>query len=161
TPAATAMTAMTLDALSGGRFRLGLGVSGPQVVEGWHGQAFGKPLGKTREYVAIVRAILRRDKPLAFSGEYYQIPYAGRDAAGLGKARRLHPPGRGAFADLPGGDRAEDRAPARRDRRRLDPDDLLAAAHAALPRLARRRLSRARRRPPDVRHHALVSGDRR
>src|SRR5215470_558438 len=58
-PARTpAMTAMTLDALSGGRFRLGLGVSGPQVVEGWHGQPFGKPLGKTREYVAIVRAIL-------------------------------------------------------------------------------------------------------
>src|SRR5499425_3073000 len=69
TPAMTAMTAMTLDALSGGRFRLGLGVSNPQVVEGWHGQPFGKPLGKTREYVAIVRAILRREKPLEFSGE--------------------------------------------------------------------------------------------
>src|SRR5437016_10965533 len=85
TPAATAMTAMTLDSLSGGRFRLGLGVSGPQVVEGWHGQPFGKPLRKTREYVAVVRAILRREKPLEFRGEYYQIPYAGADATGLGK----------------------------------------------------------------------------
>jgi F420-dependent oxidoreductase-like protein len=88
TPAMTAMTAMTLDALSSGRFRLGLGVSGPQVVEGWHGQAFGKPLRKTREYVEIVRAILRRDKPLEFRGEYYQIPYAGADATGLGKPLR-------------------------------------------------------------------------
>ena len=85
TPAMTAMTAMTLDALSGGRFRLGLGVSGPQVVEGWHGQPFGKPLTKTREYVDIVRAILRREKPVEFRGEYYQIPYAGADATGLGK----------------------------------------------------------------------------
>ncbi len=85
TPAATAMTAMTLDALSGGRFRLGLGVSGPQVVEGWHGQPFGKPLRRTREYVAIVRAILGREKPLAYRGAYYQIPYAGPDATGLGK----------------------------------------------------------------------------
>jgi F420-dependent oxidoreductase-like protein len=87
-PAMTAMTAMTLDALSSGRFRLGLGVSGPQVVEGWHGQAFGKPLRKTREYVEIVRAILRREKPLEFRGEYYQIPYAGADATGLGKPLR-------------------------------------------------------------------------
>jgi F420-dependent oxidoreductase-like protein len=81
----TAMTAMTLDALSGGRFRLGLGVSGPQVAEGWHGQPFGKPLAKTREYVHIVRTILKREKPLEFLGEYYRIPYAGADATGLGK----------------------------------------------------------------------------
>ncbi|HEU5322624.1 MAG TPA: LLM class F420-dependent oxidoreductase [Methylomirabilota bacterium] len=88
TPAMTAMTAMTLDALSGGRFRLGLGVSGPQVVEGWHGVAFGKPLAKTREYVEIVRRILGREKPLEFRGEYYQIPYAGPGATGLGKPLR-------------------------------------------------------------------------
>jgi F420-dependent oxidoreductase-like protein len=88
TPAATAMTAMTLDALSGGRFRLGLGVSGPQVVEGWHGQPFGKPLGKTREYVEIVRAVFRRAKPLEHHGEHYDVPYTGPGATGLGKPLR-------------------------------------------------------------------------
>ena len=98
TPAMTAMTAMTLDGLSGGRFRLGLGVSGPQVVEGWHGQAFGKPLVKTREYVAIVRSILKREKPVEFHGEYYEIPYKGADATGLGKPLRSILHGR---ADLP------------------------------------------------------------
>ena len=85
TPTLTATTAVTLDQLSGGRFLLGLGVSGPQVVEGWHGVAFGKPLVKTREYVEIVRAVWRRDKPLTFAGAYYHIPYAGPDATGLGK----------------------------------------------------------------------------
>ena len=98
TPAMTAMTAMTLDQLSGGRFRLGLGVSGPQVVEGWHGEPFGKPLSKTREYVGIVRAILRREKPVEFRGEYYQVPYAGADATGLGKPLRSILHGR---ADIP------------------------------------------------------------
>ncbi|MBI2161202.1 MAG: LLM class F420-dependent oxidoreductase [Candidatus Rokubacteria bacterium] len=98
TPAATAMTAMTLDALSGGRFRLGLGVSGPQVVEGWHGQPFGKPLRRTREYVEIVRAIFRREKPLEYRGEYYRIPYAGPDATGLGKPLKSILHGR---SDLP------------------------------------------------------------
>jgi F420-dependent oxidoreductase-like protein len=85
TPTLTATTALTLDQLSGGRFLLGLGVSGPQVVEGWHGVAFGKPLVKTREYVEIVRAVWRRERPLEFKGAYYQIPYAGADATGLGK----------------------------------------------------------------------------
>src|SRR5438093_7267001 len=74
TPAATAMTAITLDHLSNGRFRLGLGMSGPQVVEGWHGVPYGKPLARTREYVEIVRAILRRDKPVEYAGEYYKVP---------------------------------------------------------------------------------------
>lgn len=85
TPAMTAMTAMTLDQLSGGRFRLGLGVSGPQVVEGWHGKSFAKPLGKTREYIQIVRKIFEREEKLDFLGNHYQIPYQGKDASGLGK----------------------------------------------------------------------------
>ncbi|HET6303859.1 MAG TPA: LLM class F420-dependent oxidoreductase [Myxococcota bacterium] len=85
TPALAAMTAMTLDALSGGRFILGLGPSGPQVVEGWHGVPYGKPLTRTREYVAIVRKILAREAPLEHKGEHYQIPYTGPGATGLGK----------------------------------------------------------------------------
>ncbi len=98
TPANTAMTAMTLDQLSGGRFLLGLGLSGPQVVEGWHGVAYGKPLAKTREYVQIVRDIFKREKPLVHDGEYYQIPYQGVDATGLGKPLKSILHGR---ADMP------------------------------------------------------------
>ena len=88
TPANTAMTAATLDLMSGGRFILGLGTSGPQVVEGWHGQAWGKPLGKTREYIEIVRAALRRDV-VEHQGEHYRIPYDGPGATGLGKPLKL------------------------------------------------------------------------
>jgi F420-dependent oxidoreductase-like protein len=91
TPAATAMTAITLDHLTGGRFRLGLGVSGPQVSEGWHGVEFGKPLERTREYVEIVRSILRREAPLEFHGEHYDVPIRG--GTGLGKPLKtiVHP----------------------------------------------------------------------
>src|SRR3954468_1199523 len=88
TPANAAMTAMTLDQLSGGRFLLGLGTSGPQVVEGWHGEPWGKPLAKTREYVEIVRAVLRRDV-VAHEGEHYRIPWDGPGATGLGKPLKL------------------------------------------------------------------------
>jgi F420-dependent oxidoreductase-like protein len=88
TPANTAMTAATLDLLSGGRFLLGLGTSGPQVVEGWHGEPWGKPLTKTREYVEIVRAALRRDV-VEHHGEHYDIPYTGPGATGLGKPLKL------------------------------------------------------------------------
>jgi F420-dependent oxidoreductase-like protein len=84
-PAMTAMTAMTLDQISGGRFILGLGPSGPQVVEGWHGVAYGKPLTRTREYVSVVRKILAREAPLEHKGEHYQIPFHGAGATGLGK----------------------------------------------------------------------------
>jgi F420-dependent oxidoreductase-like protein len=84
-PAMTAMTAMSLDALSGGRFILGLGPSGPQVVEGWHGVPYGRPLTRTREYITIVRNILAREGPLEHKGMHYQIPYMGDGATGLGK----------------------------------------------------------------------------
>jgi F420-dependent oxidoreductase-like protein len=77
TPAAAAMAALTLDHLSGGRLRFGLGVSGPQVVEGWHGVPFGSPLARTREYVTLVRAALERSEPLALDGEVYTLPVPG------------------------------------------------------------------------------------
>ena len=85
TPAMAAMTAMTLDHLSGGRFLLGLGPSGPQVIEGWHGVPYGKPLTRTREYIAIIRKILAREEPLEFHGEEYDIPASGAGTTGLGK----------------------------------------------------------------------------
>jgi F420-dependent oxidoreductase-like protein len=90
-PAMTAMTAATLDLLTKGRFLLGLGMSGPQVVEGWHGNLYGKPLERTREYVSIVRTILKREVPLEHHGEHYDIPVQG--GTGLGKPLKLiiHP----------------------------------------------------------------------
>jgi F420-dependent oxidoreductase-like protein len=84
TPALAAMTAMTLSQLSGGRFIAGIGASGPQVVEGWHGVPYGKPLQRTREYIHIMRKIMAREVT-QFDGEVYQLPYAGPDATGLGK----------------------------------------------------------------------------
>ncbi|HEY1358939.1 MAG TPA: LLM class F420-dependent oxidoreductase [Thermoleophilaceae bacterium] len=91
TPAATAMAAMTMDHLSGGRFILGLGVSGPQVVEGWYGQSFAKPLARTREYVAIVRDIVARGDRVTAPGPHYPLPYP--DGTGLAKPLKstLHP----------------------------------------------------------------------
>lgn len=96
TPATTAMAAMTLDHLSGGRFILGLGASGPQVVEGWYGQPYAKPLARTREYVRIVRDIVRREAPVDFHGEFYDMPFRatdGRASTGLGKPLKstIHP----------------------------------------------------------------------
>ena len=91
TPAATAMASMTLDHLSNGRFRLGLGVSGPQVVEGWYGMPFPKPLARTREYVEIVRRIVARGEPVEFDGDHYTLPFPG--GTGLGKPLKstIHP----------------------------------------------------------------------
>ena len=91
TPAAAAMAAITLDHLSGGRFVLGLGASGPQVVEGWYGQPYPKPLARTREYISIIRKILARDEPVTFDGDYYPLPHPG--GTGLGKALKstVHP----------------------------------------------------------------------
>lgn len=85
TPAMAAMTAMTLDHLSGGRFILGLGPSGPQVAEGWHGVPYGKPLTRTREYIGIIRQILAREAPLEHHGFHYDIPITGAGTTGLGK----------------------------------------------------------------------------
>ncbi len=85
TPAMAAMTAMTLQAMSGGRFILGIGPSGPQVIEGWHGVPYGRPLTRTREYIEIIRKILDRKQPLTHQGYHYQIPYMGKDGSGLGK----------------------------------------------------------------------------
>ncbi len=93
TPAATAMAALTLDHLSGGRFILGLGASGPQVVEGWYGRPYPRPLERTREYVHIVRDIIRREGPVEFHGKHYDLPYTGEDGLGIGKALKstVHP----------------------------------------------------------------------
>ena len=88
-PAAAAMAAATLDVLSGGRFRLGLGVSGPQVSEGWYGVPFARPLRRTREYVEIVRAILAREAPLEYQGEEWTLPLPEGAGTGLGKPLRL------------------------------------------------------------------------
>lgn len=85
TPTACAMHALTLDHLCGGRFVLGLGVSGPQVVEGWYGRPFAKPLARTREYVSIVRQVLAREAPVRNDGPHYRLPYDGPGAVGLGK----------------------------------------------------------------------------
>ena len=94
TPAATAMHAMTIDALAGGgRTIIGLGVSGPQVVEGWHGAAWGSPVAKLRDYVAIMRKVLARDGPVTHDGAAFRLPYDGPGALGQGKPLKsiLHP----------------------------------------------------------------------
>ncbi|MFD1815673.1 LLM class F420-dependent oxidoreductase [Rhodococcus gannanensis] len=99
TPTAAAMHALTLDHLSGGRAILGLGVSGPQVVEGWYGEPFEKPLARTREYVSIIRKVLAREAPVTNDGPHHPLPYSGPGALGLGKPLKpiTHP----LRADLP------------------------------------------------------------
>ncbi len=85
TPALAAMTSMTLATLSGGRFMAGVGASGPQVVEGWHGVPYGRPLTRMREYIAIMRKIFARKEPVTFAGHHYHLPYCEEDSTGLGK----------------------------------------------------------------------------
>lgn len=93
TPTAAAMHAITVDHLSQGRLILGLGVSGPQVVEGWYGQPYRKPLARTREYVEIIRKVLAREEPLEFQGEFHQHPFRGEGSTGFGKPLKVitHP----------------------------------------------------------------------
>ena len=93
TPASVAMTATSIDYMSNGRLILGIGVSGPQVVEGWYGQPFAKPFTRTREFIEILRAIWKREEPLRYDGKYYQLPYTGPGSVGLGKPLKLitHP----------------------------------------------------------------------
>jgi F420-dependent oxidoreductase-like protein len=88
TPTCAAMTAMSLTAMSGGRFMLGIGPSGPRVVEGWYGVPYGRPLARTREYISIIRQVVERAKPLEHDGDHYQIPYKGADATGLGASMK-------------------------------------------------------------------------
>lgn len=99
TPTSCAMHALTLDHVSGGRAILGLGVSGPQVVEGWYGQPFAKPLARTREYVSVIRDVLARKAPVVNDGPHYPLPYTGPGSVGLGKPLKpiTHP----LRADLP------------------------------------------------------------
>jgi F420-dependent oxidoreductase-like protein len=85
TPASCAMATLALDHMSGGRMILGLGVSGPQVVEGWYGQPYSKPVSRTREYVSIIRKILAREAPVTNDGEHYPLPYTGPGSWGMGK----------------------------------------------------------------------------
>ncbi len=93
TPTATAMQAVTLDHISGGRTILGLGVSGPQVVEGWYGMPSSRPLARTREYVEILRRAFRREGPLVYRGDHFQLPFTGEGSVGLGKPLKImtHP----------------------------------------------------------------------
>src|ERR1019366_64114 len=90
-PATLAMTAMTMDHLTGGRVLLGIGTSNPQVVEGWYGQPYPRPRARPREYIDIVRAIIARREPVPYAGKHYQLRFAG--GTGLGKPLRsiLHP----------------------------------------------------------------------
>ena len=92
-PATLAMTAMTMDHLTGGRVIIGIGTSNPQVVEGWYGQPYPRPLERTREYIDILRKVIAREAPVTYSGRHYELPYQGTAGTGLGKALKpiLHP----------------------------------------------------------------------
>ncbi|MEI2670735.1 MAG: LLM class flavin-dependent oxidoreductase [Marmoricola sp.] len=123
TPTSIAMHALTLDHLSGGRMILGMGVSGPQVVEGWYGQPFSKPLARTREVVSIIRKVLEREGPVTNDGPHYPLPLRWpwvrrtRQAAEVDRASATS-----RHSDLAGCRRAEECRPNCRDRRRMDPD---------------------------------------
>ncbi len=157
TPAATAMTAMTLDALSGGRFILGIGPSGPQVVEGWHGVPYGKPLQRTREYIEIVRTILAREVPVEHHGKEYRHPVHRSGRVGARQAAQEHPARAQGHADLhrvdqPQGNRARGGNCRRRD---SGLDESGTMGH-----LSTRRSSKASRRPA-AKRASTISTSRR
>ena len=117
-PATLAMTAMTMDHLTQGRVLLGIGTSNPQVVEGWYGQPYPRPLERTREYVDILRKVIAREEPVSYDGKHYQLPPGGGN--GPGQAAALDPaPVPHRDPHLPRRRGAEERGPGRRDRRRL------------------------------------------
>ena len=101
-PACSAMTAMTLNQLSNGRFIVGLGASGPQVVEGWHGVAYGRPITRTKEYISIMKKVFAREAPVEHDGFHYSLPYSGDDGTGLGKPLKEHLAGRQRYSNLHG-----------------------------------------------------------
>lgn len=146
TPTACAMAALTLDHLSGGRHILGLGVSGPQVVEGWYGQRFPKPLARTREYIDIVRQVWARESPVTSAGPHYRLPLTGEGTTGLGKALKPHHPSAARrHTNHAGGRGAQERRAGRRDLRWLTAHLLFATHGRHVQRMARRRIRPARR----------------
>ena len=146
-PTSIAMHALTLDHLTGGRVVLGMGVSGPQVVEGWYGAPFSKPLARTREVIDIIRQVLAREGPVTNDGPHYPLPYDGR---GLGRSRQAAQADRAPAArghpDLARRRGAEERRADGRDRRRVDPDLLHAQDVPACTSPGWTRASRGRER---------------
>ena len=161
TPAATAMTALTLQQLSGGRLLLGLGVSGPQVVEGWHGVPFRRPLAATRDYVAVLRQALAAEAEVQHAGEIYCVPYRGEGADRARPPAALRAAGRAGDADPRRRARTEERGAGGRDRGwaaavPVEPEPLAQGLGRGTGRRARglprgaHRCRRARRRPRGV-----------
>lgn len=145
TPTACAMAALTLDHLSGGRHILGLGVSGPQVVEGWYGQRFPKPLARTREYIDIVRQVWARESPVTSAGPHYRLPLTGRARQVWAKRSNPSPIRCAPTYQSCWGRGAQERRAGRRDLRWLAAHLLFATHGRHVQRMARRRIRPARR----------------
>ena len=141
TPTLIAMTAAGIDTLSEGRFHLGLGSSGPQVIEGWHGVPFSAPIGRTREIIEVCRQVWARQAPLVHEGTYYNMPLPAGQGTGLGKAAQDHrPSGAPVHPGVGGRPGREERGHDGRGGQRLDPD----AVHAREGPLGVGRLARCR-----------------